>query len=221
MSADELRGGRDHHVGAVLNRAQQVGRRERVVHDERKVVLVRDGGPAFDVEHVGVRVAERLRVEELGVVLDSGFDSVEVGRVHERGGKSLFGKGVLEQIERASVKVGGGDDMVARRGDVLHRDVDGGRSGGDAKRSDAALECGDALLENGNGGVGQAGIDVARLGESEAPGCGGGVFEHEGGRQVDRHGARIGGGVGVFLPGVNLQGLERVSVLFFRHVVIS
>ena len=111
--------------------------------------------------------------------------------------------------------------MVARRGDVLHRDVDGGRSGGDAKRSDAALECGDALLENGNGGVGQAGIDVARLGESEAPGCGGGVFEHEGGRQVDRHGARIGGGVGVFLPGVNLQGLERVSVLFFRHVVIS
>ena len=154
MAADEFRGGRDHHVGAVLNRAQQVGRREGVVHDERKIVLVRDGGPALDVEYVGIRVAERLRVEELGVVLDGGFDSVEVGRVHERGGKSLFGKGVLEQIERASVKVGGGDDMVTNRGDVLHGDGDCGRAGGDAKRSDAALECGDALLENGNGGVG-------------------------------------------------------------------
>ena len=111
--------------------------------------------------------------------------------------------------------------MVTNRGDILHRDGDCGRAGGDAKRSDAALECGDALLENGNGGVGQAGIDVARLGESEAPGCGRGVFEHEGGRQVNRHRARISGGVGAFLAGVNLQGLERVSILFFRHVVIS
>ena len=215
MAADELRGGRDHHVGPVLNRAQQVGRREGIVHDERKVVLVRDGGPAFDVEHVGVGVAERFRVEKLGVVLDGGFDGVKVGRVHERGGKPLFGKGVLEQVERAAVKVGGGDDVVAHRGDILHRDGDGGRSGGDAERPDAALKCGDALLENGNGGVGQAGIDVARLGESEAPGCGRGVLEHEGGRQVDRHSACVGRGVGVFLAGVNLQGLERVGVLFF------
>lgn len=137
----------------MLDWAQQVGRREGVVYDERKIVLVRDGGPAFDVEHVGVRVAERLRIEELGVVLDSGFDGVKVGRIHECGGKPLFGKGVLEQIERASVKVGGGDDMVTNRGDVLHRDGDGGRAGGDAKRSDAALECGDALLENGNVGL--------------------------------------------------------------------
>ena len=215
VAADELRGGRDHHVGPVLDRAQQVGRREGVVHDERKVVLVRDGGPALDVEHVGVGVAECFRVEELGVVLDGGFDGVKVGGVHERGGKPLLGKGVLEQIERAAVKVGGGDDVVADRGDVLHRDGDGGRSGGDAERSDAALKRGDALFKDGNGGVGQAGIDVARLGEAEAPGCGRGVLEHEGRRQVDRHGARIGGGVGVFLAGVDLQGLERVGVLFF------
>ena len=178
-------------------------------------MLVRDGGPAFDVEHVGVRVAECLRVEELGVVLDGRFDGVKVGRVHECGGKPLLGKGVLEQIERAAVKVGGGDDVVADRGDVLHRDSDGGRSGGDAERSDAALKRGDALFKDGDGGVGQAGIDVARLGEAEAPGCGRGVLEHEGRRQVDRHGARIGGGVGVFLAGVDLQGLERVGVLFF------
>ena len=178
-------------------------------------MLVRDGGPAFDVEHVGVRVAERLRIEELGVVLDGRFDGVKVGRVHECGGKPLLGKGVLEQIERAAVKVGGGDDVIANRGDVLHRDSDGGRASGDAERPDAALKCGDALFKDGNGGVGQAGIDVARLGESEAPGCGRGVLEHEGRRQVDRHGARIGGGVGVFLAGVDLQGLERVGVLFF------
>ena len=164
VAADELRGGVDDHVGTVLDGAQQVGSGEGCVHDQRHVVAVRDIGPGLKVEHVGVRVAKRLGVEQLGVVLDGGLDGVQIGRVDERGGKPLLGQRVLEQVQRAAVQVGGGHDMVAGRGDVLHGDGDGGRTGRHAQGSDAALERGNALLEGADRGVGQAAVDVAGLG---------------------------------------------------------
>ena len=129
MAADELRGGVDDHVGTVLDGAQQVGGGEGGVHDQRHVVAVRDVGPGLKVEHVGVGVAQRLGVEQLGVVLDGGFDGVQVGRVDERGGKPLLGQRVLEQVQRSAVQVGGGHDVVAGGGDVLHGDGDGGGTG--------------------------------------------------------------------------------------------
>ena len=164
MAADELRGGVNDHVGAVLDGAQQVGSGEGCVHDQRHVVAVRDIGPGLKVEHVGVRVAKRLGVEQLGVVLDGGLDGVQIGRVDERGGKPLLGQRVFEQVQRAAVQVGGGHDMVAGRGDVLHGDGDGGRTGRHAKGSDTALERGNSLLEGADRGVGQAAVDVAGLG---------------------------------------------------------
>ena len=92
-------------------------------------MAVRDVGPCLKVEHVGVGVAQRLGVEQLGVVLDGGFDGVQVGRVDERGGKPLLGQRVLEQVQRSTVQVGGGHDVVAGGGDVLHGDGDGGGTG--------------------------------------------------------------------------------------------
>ena len=129
VAADELGGGVDDHVGAVLDGAQQVRRGEGCVHDQRHVVAVRDVGPGLKVEHVGVGVAKRLGVEQLGVILDGGFDGVQVGRVDERGGKPLLGQRVLEQVQRSAVQVGGGHDVVAGGGDVLYGDGDGGGTG--------------------------------------------------------------------------------------------
>ena len=60
--------------------------------------------------------------------------------------------------------------------------------GGDG--AEAALEGGDALLEAGDGGVGEAGVDVAVLLQREAGGGVRGVVEDEGARLVDRQGAR-------------------------------
>ena len=154
----------DDHVGAMLDGAQQVGSGEGCVHDQRHVVAVRDVGPGLKVEHVGVGVAQRLGVQQLGVVLDGGLDGIQVGGVDERGGKALVGERVLEQVQRAAVQVGGGHDMVAGSGDVLHGDGDGGRTGRHAQGPDAALERGNALFEGADGGVGQAAVDVAGLG---------------------------------------------------------
>ena len=207
-------------VGAVLDGAQQVGRGEGGINDKRHVVTMRDVGPSLKVKHVGVGVAQRFGVQQLRVVLDGGLNGVQVGGVDERGGKALISQCVLEQVQRAAVQVRGGHDVVAGRGDVLHGDGDGSRTGGNAQGPNAALKRGNALFEDADGGVGQAAVDVAGLGQAEAAGSGGGVLEHVGRRQVDRHGAGISGWIGLLLAGVDLQGFKGV-LRFLRHFVIS
>ena len=170
-------------------------------------------GPGLDVEDIGVGVAERLGVEELGVGLDGGLDGVEVGRVDEGGREALLGEGVLEEVERAAVEVGGGDDVVAGGGDVLDGDGDGGRARGHAERAHAAFEGVHALLEDGDGGVGEARVDVAGLGEAKAAGGGGRVLEDVGACEVDGHGTGVGGWVCGLLAGMDLQGLEVEGLL--------
>lgn len=52
VPAHEL-GCRMHHdIGTVLDGAQQVGRGERGIHDERQTMTVSDFGPTLEVEHV-------------------------------------------------------------------------------------------------------------------------------------------------------------------------
>ena len=67
VAADELGRRVDHDVGAPLDRAAQVRRRERVVDDQRQVVLVRDGRHGLDVQDVPARVADGLAEERLRV----------------------------------------------------------------------------------------------------------------------------------------------------------
>ena len=217
VSTHEL-GGRMHHdVGAVLDGAQQVRRGERGVHDERQAVTMGNLGPTLEVKHVGVGVAERLGIEQLGVGLDGGLNSGEVVGAHEGGGEALLNKRVAEEVHRAAVKVGGGHDMVAGRCDVLHGDGDGCRAAGHTKRAHAALERRDALLKDRGSGVGETRVNVAGLRKGKAAGRRGGILENVGRGSVNRHRAGIGGGVGAFLAGMGLEGLKTVGVLGVGH----
>ena len=83
VAADELGSGMDNDVRAVLDRTDEVRGAEGVVDDERQAVLVRDLSDGFDVRNVGVRVAEGLDVDSLGVVLDRALELCEVVRVDE------------------------------------------------------------------------------------------------------------------------------------------
>ena len=217
VSAHELGGRVDHDVGAVLDGTQQVGRGERGVHDERQAVTMGDLGPTLEVKHVGVGVAERLGIEQLGVGLDGGLNGGEVVGTHEGGGEALLNKRVAEEVHRAAVQVGGGHDVVAGRCDVLHGNGDGSRAAGHAKRTHTALERRDALLKDRGSGVGEARVDVAGLRKGKAAGRRGGILEHVGRGGVNRDRAGIGGGVGAFLAGMGLEGLETVSVLGVGH----
>ena len=129
VAAEEL-GGRVHDdVGAELERTDQVRRRDRVVDDQRQVVLVRDARDALDVEDVDLRVADGLGEEQLGVRADRGGPLGRVVLVLDEGDLDAeLGERVLEQVVRAAVDRARRDDVVAGARDVEHRVGDRRRS---------------------------------------------------------------------------------------------
>ena len=86
VTADELRRGMHNDVRAVLNRANQVGRAERVVNHQRQIVPMGDCRNCVDVGNIAVRVAEGFQINRAGVALNGILDLGEVVRIHERRG---------------------------------------------------------------------------------------------------------------------------------------
>jgi hypothetical protein len=105
VAAEVLRRGVHDDVGAVLERPDEVRRRDRVVHDERHARGVGDPRDPRDVEHVDQRVGDRLGVERLGVRLRGRAPLLEVvGLVDERDGDPHFRERVVEQVVGAAVE---------------------------------------------------------------------------------------------------------------------
>ena len=181
-------------------------RRAGVVDEQRQAVGVRDVRDGADVGDVEPRVADRLEVEEAGVVVDGGGVVRRVGAVDEPDLDAQLGQGVVEQVVGPAVEAGAADDVLAGAGDVEDRQRLGRLAGREPERPDAALERGDPLLEHAGRRVHDPGVDVPELLEPEQPGGVRGVVEDVGGRGVDRHGAGVGRGVGD-LAGVEGLGL--------------
>ena len=103
VSADELGGGVDDDVGAVFDGPQQEGRREGIVDHQRDSVPMGDGRHGFDVDEVGIRVAEGFNEDEFGLGTDGLLEIREVGRVHEGGRHPVGDQRMLEQVIRAAI----------------------------------------------------------------------------------------------------------------------
>jgi hypothetical protein len=136
-----------------------------------------------------------LAVERLGVRADRPSATLEVvGVVDERDLDAQLRQRVVEQVVGAAVERRAGHDVVAGLGDVEDRERLGGLAGADHQRAgqadgggDATLEARQPGLERTLGGVHDAGVDVADLGEREQVLCVRGVAELEAGGLVDRH----------------------------------
>ena len=76
----------DDDVGAVLDRAAQVRRRQRVVDDQRQAGLVGDRGHARDVDHHAARIGEALDEDRLATRRQRLAEIIRVGRVDEMAG---------------------------------------------------------------------------------------------------------------------------------------
>ena len=139
VAADELGGGVDDDVSAVLQGPDQVGGAEGVVDDQGQAVLVGDGGDGVNVGDVAVGVAQGLQVDGLGVVLDRVLHLGQVVGVHKRRGDAVLGQGVGQQVIGAAVDRLLGNNMLAGASQGLNGVGDGGGTGGSRQRSHAAL----------------------------------------------------------------------------------
>ncbi len=208
VTADEL-GRRVHDdVGAVLERAAQVGRGERAVDHERDVVLVRDRGHALEVEHVALRVPDALPVEGPRVRANRGAPGVEVvGVVDEADLHPELRERVVQLVVRAAVEGGRRHDVPSALGQVGERHELRGLPARGRQGADPALECRHPVLERRLRGVHDPRVDVAELLEPEQRRGVRGVAEDVAGGLVDRDGPRPRRRVGCRTR-VHLLGLE-------------
>ena len=195
MAAQKLGGGVDHDVRAPLDGAHQGRRWRGVIDHQRQSIFVRDGGEAFDVDDVELRVADALGVDGAGLVVDRGAQAVEIVSIDEADGDAEARQGVVEEVIGAAVERSGGDDFFAGRGEggdgERFRRLAGGR--GQARR--AAFERRNALFENVGGGIHDAGVDIPEFLEREETAGVVRILEKIGRGLVDGDGARPRGGI--------------------------
>ena len=197
MAAQKL-GQRVHDdVGAVVDRADQIGRRQRVVDDQGHAGLARDRRDRLDVGDAAAGIGDELDEDRLGARRHRALEAADVVGVGPQHVPAKALEGVGELVDRAAIELSRGDEFVAGHQQLLQHHHLRGVARGDGKRRGAALERGDALFQHRVGGIADAGIDVAERLQPEQRGGMVGVVEHKGRGLIDRRRPRAGGGIGL------------------------
>ena len=126
VATKELRRRVDHDVGPVLDRPQEIGGGERVVHHKRDALLMCDLGDALDIAQVRVRIADALDEHGFRILPDSRSQCIEIIYIEERAADAILSEGPAEQIVGTSVDRAGGHDVVPGVREILHGDGDRG-----------------------------------------------------------------------------------------------
>ena len=175
----------------------------------------------IDVGNVGIGVAQSFNVDGTGVGPDGLLHLVQVVDVHEGSGDAEAGQGMLQQVVAAAVDGLLRHEVAAVLTQSLEHIVDGGGTRCHGQRGYAALQSCDPLLQHVLGGVGQAAVDVAGIGQAE-PGSGVlAIAEHIGSGSVNGNGTGIGGGIGLLLANMELQSFKfivRHSISFLSLI---
>ncbi len=207
VAAEELGGGVVEQVCTQLERPHEVRCSEGRIQQQRHLGVMGDLRDHRHVQHVEPGIAERFAEQQAGVGADRAAPGLQVARIDEGGFDAEALEGVLQQIVRAAVQRAAGDDVGTRRSDGGHCQVQRGLAARRGDRTDAALQCGDALFEDRVGRVGDARVDVPRALHVEQRGSMVGISKYEGGGLVDRRRACTRGGVRL-LAGVQAQRVE-------------
>jgi len=218
VAVDPLRRGVPDDVGAVFERPAQRRRRERVVHEQRDAVVVSDVGQPFDVRRDERRIADGLEVDVGGVVVDGFLVGLVVQRVDEAGFDAVARRGVGEVGVGATVQRRRRNDVVTRVGEQEGGEVERRHPGGGGDGTDAAFECGDALLQDVVRRVHQPRVDVARLLQGELRSGVLRVLKDVRGGLVDRWRASVRVRLRCLLSDV--QGVRLESALWVAHCTI-
>ena len=185
VTAQELGDRVNNDVRPVLEGADQVGGGDGGVHDQGDTGLVGDLCQAFQVGDLTGGVGHDLGVDCLGVLSQGRLIVGRVGAGHEGGVDAEASQGHVQLGDGAAVQLRRSHNVVALLAQSREGDELGSHAGGGRYRTDTAFEGGDALLQCGDGGVGQARVDVAVLLQGEEVCRVVSVFEDEGGGLVD------------------------------------
>ena len=123
VSADPFRGRLHKHMHPVPQRlANRAAGAERIVDDQREIVLLRQGCERLEIRHGEPRIADRFQVDRLGLRIDQGL---EARHLHAIGKPCLdpdVFEGVFKLIVGAAVEVRGRDKIITHRSNIIDRE---------------------------------------------------------------------------------------------------
>ena len=199
MAADELGGGVDYDIRAVLDGADQVRGAEGIVDDKGQTVGVGDFGDGIDVGDVAVGIAQGLQIDGFRVGPDGAFQLFQVMGIHEGGRDAVMGQSMGQQVVAAPVDCLLGYNMAAVLGQGQDGICNGRRAGSQGQSRHTAFQGRQSLLQHVLGGIGQAAVDIPGIRQIEAGRRVGGIPEDIGSGLVDGHRPGIRGRVGLLL----------------------
>ena len=197
VAAEEFRQRMNDDVGAVVDRLAEVGRRQRVVDDQRHAGAAGDVGDRLDVGDDAAGIGDQLDEDRLGLRRHRALERRDVVGVGPRHVPAEILERVIELVDRAAIELARGDELVAGLHQAVEHQHLRGVAGGDREPRGAAFERGDALLQHGVGRIADAGVDVAEGLQAEQRGRVIDVVEHERRGLIDRGRARAGGRIGL------------------------
>ena len=130
-------------------------------------MLVCDFRNRVDVRDIGVRVAEGLNVDRLGVRANRALKLRKIVCVDKGGLDAELLQRVREQVVGAAVDGLLCDNVIARLCECLEGVGDCRRAGCDRKCRGTALKRCDSLLKHILGGVRESAVDVAGISQTE------------------------------------------------------
>ena len=192
MAADEFGGGINHDVYAVLNRLEQI-RRNRVVQNDRQIVLVRDFGQFVQIGYIIFRIADALGVNGFGFIRDGGLNIFRIAGIYEFDRDAEFAQSVMKEIVSAAVEIVERNYLVAGLRQSEYRQRDSGLAGSQSQRADAAVQLGQPFLKNVGSGIHQASVNVTEFAQTKKVSRVLGVLEHIRCGLINRHRPRVRG----------------------------
>ncbi len=114
MAADELRQRVHDDVSAVLLRLAQVGRRQRVIDDERHARLLGDGSDGGKIDEDAAGVGDGLAKDCARLRRDRLLERRRIGGVGPLHVPIELLERVIELIDGAAVELAAGNELIAR-----------------------------------------------------------------------------------------------------------
>ena len=151
VAAQEFRQRMHHDVGAVVDRTDQIGRRQRVVDDQRHAGLACDFRNRLDIGDAAGGIGDQLDEDRLGARRHRAFETADIVRIGPGDIPAEALERVRELVDRAAIEFSRGDELVAGHHQLLQHDDLRGVPRGHRQRGRAAFQRRDALFQHGGG----------------------------------------------------------------------
>ncbi len=163
LTIQVLGGGVNNHIGAKLQRTLQYRRAETVVDYQQGITGVSQFGHGGDVCHLTQGVRGCFQKQHPRLPVDGLFPFVNICKRHKAGGHTEPGEVFLEQHIGGTKHTAGTDHVVAAFQQRHAGGHDRRHPGRSSNSAFASLHGRDAVFEGSHGGVGEPGVDIARL----------------------------------------------------------